>query len=390
MPISHPPSTDGIVSEIAGPIRLPSAALMPVAMKTLLVIDDDEAILSSYGLALEHAGYRVHTATSGTVGVELARRHLPDLILCDINMPGMDGRNVLRTLREDTLAGATQIVLMTGNTQGLNTREAMALGADDFLTKPFGVVQLMRCVEARLQRAQIHGRVADQAVTDLRASLRSSLPHELFTPLAGILGLTAALRTDLPQMSPAEINELLADIERSGWRLHRTLKNYLAVLDLEHGPAPETAPPVLAGDNTQAAVANGAATAVRRHAREADLAVEAAPALLAVDAGDMTVMVEELVDNACSFSRPGTPIAVRLDEHGRMQVTDRGRGMTPAQIAQIGAFRQFDRQKHEQQGLGLGLVLVRKLAIRCGATFSLASEPGSGTTATVTFRIAEI
>ena len=253
---------------------------MPAAMKTLLVIDDDEGILGTYGLALEHAGYRVLTAASGTAGVELARRHLPDLIQCDINMPGMDGRSVLRTLRADTAAGATQIVLMTGNTKALSTREAMALGADDFLTKPFGVVQLMRCVEARLQRAQIHGRVADQAVTDLQASLRFSLPHELFTPLAGILGLTAALRTDFPQMSPAEITELLADIERSGWRLHRTLKNYLAVLDLEHGPTPEAAPPVLAGDNTQVAVGNGATTAARRHSREADLTVDAAPALL--------------------------------------------------------------------------------------------------------------
>jgi two-component system sensor histidine kinase/response regulator len=363
---------------------------MPAVMKTLLVIDDDEAILGSYGLALEHAGYRVLTASNGTQGIELARRHLPDLILCDINMPGMDGRNVLRTLRDDTAAGATQIVLMTGNTQALNTREAMALGADDFLTKPFGVVQLLRCVEARLQRAQIHGRVADQAVTDLRASLRSSLPHELFTPLAGILGLTAALRTDFPQMSPAEITGLLADIERSGWRLHRTLKNYLAVLDLEHGPAAEGAPPVLGGDNTQVAVANAATTAARRHSREADLNVEAAPAVLALDAADMTSIVEELVDNACSFSRPGTPIAVRLDEHGRMQVTDRGRGMTSEQIAQIGAFRQFNRKKHEQQGLGLGLVLVRKLATRCGADFSLASEPGAGTTATVGFRPAVV
>jgi two-component system sensor histidine kinase/response regulator len=363
---------------------------MPAAMKTLLVIDDDEAIRGTYGLALEHAGYRVLTATNGTQGVELARRHLPDLILCDINMPGMDGRNVLRTLREDTAAGATQIVLMTGNTKALSTREAMALGADDFLTKPFGIVQLMRCVEARLQRAQIHGRVADQAVTDLRASLRSSLPHELFTPLAGILGLTAALREDLPQLNSAEVMEMLADIEQSGWRLHRTLKNYLRVIDLETGAGPAETPPVLGGDDPSAAVTNGVTTAARRHKREADLRVQASACTITTQAADLTTIAEELVDNACSFSRPGTPITVRLVAPGRLQVTDQGRGMTPEQIRQIGAFRQFDRKKHEQQGLGLGLVLVRKLADRCGADLSLASEPGAGTTATVVFRPATV
>ena len=355
-------------------------------MKTLLVIDDDEAIRGSYGLALEHAGYRVLTAADGTQGVELARRHLPDLILCDLNMPGLDGRNVLRLLREDLAAGATQIVLMTGNTKALTPREAMALGADDFLTKPFGIVQLMRCVEARLQRAQIHGRVADQAVNDLRTSLRSSLPHELFTPLAGILGLTAALREDLPRLSPAEIQELLADIEQSGRRLHRTLKNYLLVIDLETGAAPEATPPELGGDDPPAAVTNGATAAARRHQREADLTVQATACTIRVQAADLTTMAEELVDNACSFSRPGAPITVRLEATGRLQITDRGRGMTPEQIRRIGAFRQFDRKKHEQQGLGLGLVLVQKLAARCDADFSVASEPAGGTTATVVFQ----
>ncbi len=354
-------------------------------MKTLLVIDDNEAVRSTYGLALELAGYRVVLAADGNEGVELARRHRPDLILCDIDMPGMDGRGVLRTLRADADLGATQIVLMTGNTRTVDTRAAMALGADDFLTKPFEIAQLLGCVEARLQRAQIHWRVADQALTDLRAGLRTSLPHELFTPLAGILGLTAALREDLPRLAPAEITELLAGIEQSGWRLHRTLKNYLAVLDLEAG-APAGPPPVLAGDDPAAAVANGAAAAARRHQRAADLSVEAAGCTIAVPADDLATMAEELVDNACSFSRQGTPITVRLEASGRLQVTDRGRGMTPEQVRRIGAFRQFDRKKHEQQGLGLGLVLVQKLSARCGAEFSLASEPGAGTTATVGFK----
>ncbi len=354
-------------------------------MKTLLVIDDDETIRTIYGEVLQHAGYRVVLAVDCNEGVESARRHRPDLILCDIDMPGMDGRSVLRTLREDAELGAVQIVLMTGNTKGLSTREAMALGADDFLPKPFDRTQLLRCVEARLQRAQIHWRVADQAVTDLRASLRTSLPHELFTPLAGILGLTAALRDDLPRLAPAEITELLADIEKSGWRLHRTLKNYLMVLDLETA-ASAGPPPVLAGDDPPAAVRNGAAAAARRHQREADVTVQAAACTIAAQADALTTLTEELVDNACSFSRPGTPVTVRLDAGGRLQVTDRGRGMTPEQIRQIGAFRQFDRKKHEQQGLGLGLVLVQKLSARCGAAFSLESEPGGGTTATVAFK----
>jgi signal transduction histidine kinase len=95
--------------------------------------------------------------------------------------------------------------------------------------------------------------------------------------------------------------------------------------------------------------------------------------------------VEELVDNACKFSRQGTSIEVTLNAIGELTVADKGRGMTVEEITRIGLFRQFERKKHEQQGLGLGLVLVQKLAARANAEFRVDSEPGQGTRAIVRF-----
>lgn len=96
-------------------------------------------------------------------------------------------------------------------------------------------------------------------------------------------------------------------------------------------------------------------------------------------------IVEEIVDNACKFSRQGTPIHVQLGNDGAVVVTDQGRGMTPKQINQIGAFKQFDRKRYEQQGLGLGLLLVQKLTHLHGAKLDIASEPGSGTRVQIAF-----
>ena len=90
-------------------------------------------------------------------------------------------------------------------------------------------------------------------------------------------------------------------------------------------------------------------------------------------------VVEELVDNACKFSRHGTPVIVELGDDGRLRVTDKGRGMTTEEIQNIGAFQQFDRKTHEQIGLGIGLVLVQKLCALCDAKFRLDSQPGEGT-----------
>ena len=132
----------------------------------------------------------------------------------------------------------------------------------------------------------------------------------------------------------------------------------------------------------------GIEAAIKRQRRTADLLVKLSSVSLRARGADLTAMVEEHVDNACSFSRRGTPIQITLDDTGQLTVTDHGRGMTPAQIEQIGAFHQFDRKKFEQQGLGLGLFIVRKLAARGGAELQIESRPGDGTTANLELPVA--
>ena len=354
-------------------------------MKTILVIDDDRPILEIYAMALAEQGYRVVTAESGEEGLELARRHLPDLILCDINMPGMDGRAVLRAVREDPDLGARQFVFMTGNTSDVTPRRGMELGADDFLVKPFSLQDLARSVRARLERATVHWRVEDRIVAGLRADLHSALPHEFFTPLNGILGLVEVLRGDLGQLRPEEILELLDAIEDSGWRLHRSLRNYLLLIDLQAEPKPDD-PHFLSGTALQSAVQAGVAAALRRHRRASDVRVEVADVAVGIVAGDLTIITEELVDNACRFSRQGTEVRVTLADDGALTVADRGRGMTEQQIARVGAFHGLDRARMEQEGLGLGLFLVQALAEHCDAAMEIDSDDGSGTRVRVAFR----
>ena len=203
-------------------------------MKTILLLDDDENILSTFGMALRHHGYRVIEASSGDAGIELAKKHLPDLILSDISMPGKDGQAVCaKHPAQHPELSTKQVVLMTGQTHLVTPRRGMELGADDFLVKPISLGDLLRCVEARLQRAQIHWRVEDRMLSKLRGTLQSSLPHELFTPLGGIIGLADVLRADYANLSTDEVQDFIKDIHQSALRLHRTLRNYLLILDLQ-------------------------------------------------------------------------------------------------------------------------------------------------------------
>lgn len=323
------------------------------------------------------------TAAGGEEGLELARQILPDVIVTDIHMPGTDGRSVLRLVRNDPNLAHKQVVLMTGNPRDVTPRSGMELGADDFLVKPFGLDELTRCIEARLQRAKVNWRVEDTVVAKLRANLHKTLPHEFFTPLAGMLGLVEILKDGREDMPATEYADILSDIEKSGWRLQRTLRNYLLMINDDSVELRDT---MLPAESVRQAVEAGAKSAADRAGRTADMKLAIEPVSIRGETTDLAVIVEELVDNACGFSKRGSPIVVELDAHGVLQVEDCGRGMTAGQVARVGAFQQFDREKFEQQGLGLGLALVQRLAAGCGARFALNSVAGKGTKAKVEFR----
>ena len=355
-------------------------------MKTILLVDDDQQVRTMFGLALRKSGYHVIEADSGVTGLAMARQHLPDLILSDIHMPGGDGSTLLRDIRRDPELRSKQVVLMTGRPDLVTPRKGMEEGADDFLVKPVNLTALLNCVKARFSRASISWRVEDQMLAQLRSSVPSNLPHEFFTPLGGIIGLMEILRSDYPTLSPAEVTDIHNDVYQSALRLHRTLRNYLLILDLQTASS-EPVPPPLLPREVEESIQAGVDEALRLNERREDVTVRVNACSISVKPGDLSRIVEELVDNACKFSRHGTPVLVELGADGRLTIKDQGRGLTSEEISRIGAFQQFDRKKHEQQGLGLGLVLVQKLTSQCTAEFSLNSQPGEGTQAQIMFPV---
>jgi two-component system, sensor histidine kinase and response regulator len=353
-------------------------------MKTILLVDDDSQLRSMFNMALTRKGYRVIEADSGVTGLELARIHLPDLILSDVHMPGGDGSTLLQEIRRDPELKSRQVVLITGRPDLVTPRQGMEEGADDFLVKPVSIKAVLSCVEARINRANVSWRVEDQLLADMRSAVPTNLPHEFFTPLAGIIGLMEIARSNFALLTGEEVQEIHNDVYQSALRLHRTLRNYLLILDIQAG-MPERLISPLPARRAEECVHNGVNEALRLNDRREDVKVRVQACSIWVKPEDLGRMVEELVDNACKFSRQGTEIEVALSAEGYLTITDQGRGLTADEINRIGAFQQFDRKKQEQQGLGLGLVLVQRLAALCEARFSLNSEPGQGAQAQIAF-----
>ena len=355
-------------------------------MKKILIIDDEDSIRTTVGIVLRTAGYLTLQAANGAEGLKLAREQLPDVTLCDVNMPDMDGRAVLGVFRSDPELARCAFVMMTGNQAHTPQRAGMNLGADDYLAKPFSAGDLVQCVETRLKRTEQQDRAEGRMLRELRSSIHGTMPHEFYTPLTGIIGLSDILKEDAARLTPDEIVGYARDIAKSGQRLHRTLRNYLRMLDLDQGDVPPVAPVPLGSAETKSVVEAAARTVVTKHHRGTDLALQLQPCTPRIDPDSLATFVEELMENACAFSPAGTQIGVELFPDQNMtalRVSDHGRGMTAEQIARVGAFTQFDRKRYEQQGLGLGLTLVSRQLERVGGTLSLESSPGAGVQALI-------
>jgi signal transduction histidine kinase len=358
-------------------------------MKRILVIDDEEWLREMVHLALAQRGFEVIEAENGAVGIEKARKLLPDLILCDVNMEKVDGYLTLSALRNEPATAAIPFILITGLADNAGMRHGMELGADDYLPKPFTIDELYAAVEARLRKAEALRQEAEKKLADLRDSISLMLPHELRTPLNGILAYGEMLAADAGTLSAREIAEMGQDIHDSGKRLERLIENFLIYAQIEllgtdaqkikalrQKQTPAPAKLIEAHALSQARAAN----------RAEDLSLDLADHPLPMSEDYLARIVDELVQNAFKFSEPGKPVRVRLSALPNgvvLAVTDQGRGFSTEQITKVGAYMQFDRKIQEQQGLGLGLMIARRLTELHGGTLSIESERGANTTVSV-------
>jgi signal transduction histidine kinase len=358
-------------------------------MKKILVIDDEAWLREMVNMALAQKGYEVLEAENGSAGVDVARKALPDLILCDVNMEKMDGYGTLSSLRDEATTASIPFILMTGLADNAGMRHGMELGADDYLPKPFTIEALYGAVEARLKKVQAVRQEAERKLADLRDNISLMLPHELRTPLNGILAYGEILRSDAASLPAKELAEMGQVIYDSGKRLERLIENFLIYAQIELLAADPHKVTALRRKLTLAAsklVEEHARTQAEAVHRGGDLRLELQDEPVAMSEDYLARIVDELVQNALKFSQPGTSISVSLGRNSGnvvLSVADHGRGFSTEHITRVGAYMQFERKLHEQQGLGLGLTIAKRLTELHGGTLSIASHRESSTTVTV-------
>ncbi|MEH2254760.1 hybrid sensor histidine kinase/response regulator [Nostoc sp.] len=359
-------------------------------MNTILIIEDEPQVRGNIEEILQLSDFETLIAANGKIGLEIAQAKLPDLIICDIMMPELDGYSVLSALRQNEATINIPLIFVTAKSERSDFRQGMDFGADDYLTKPFTPEELLNAIASRLNKHALVERQAQAKLDELRMNIAHSLPHELNTPLNGILGMSQLLIENcriIPASEEVEIAEL---IYTSANRLNALVKRFLLYTNLELiAKNPEKVRKIQEQRDkclAEKIISEVAFKKATENFRQKDLKLDIQESTVQLSQENLSILIEELLENAFKFSLPNSEIQVMSKIKGNkfnLYVIDNGKGMAIEEIKKIGAFIQFNRKLWEQQGSGLGLAIVQHIVKLYGGEFTIASIPEKGTTVSV-------
>lgn len=387
----------------------------------LLIVDDIFDNRAVLGRRFERRGYEVIEADCGGRALELIAAESFDVVLLDVMMPDMDGREVLRHIRHTHNSVALPVIMVTAKSQSEDVVEALTLGANDYITKPvdFAVALARVHVQVGRKRAEqrlwasnealsraneeLETRVAERtselvesngrlrlAIERAEAANRSkdaflaNMSHELRTPLNGVIGMAQVLSST--PLTPAQA-EMIGIINSSAEGLQTILSDLLDIVDLTAGRVALANEATNLGELIRDAAANAAV-----QARKKGLAfrIEVSPDAeggAEVDPDRLRQVLANLLSNAVKFTQSGEVVlkvarSPTADQTVVFEVADTGVGFDPETAERLFArFEQADNSATRRfGGVGLGLSICRELVGQMGGEISAEGRPGQGST----------
>jgi signal transduction histidine kinase len=336
--------------------------------RTILVIEDDIDVRESTADMLDLNGFECVLAANGNEGIALAKRDLPAVIITDIEMPGLNGYQLLQAIRGDPALRATPVIMTTAKADRISARRGMDLGADDYITKPFTEDELIRSIRARLDRKEL--------LEELDA-FSHTVAHDLKNPLATLMGRLGLLQMTLDTADPATIRRSLRETSAAADRLNTIIDELLLLAgvrcqEVRREPLDMAAVVTEARERLDTLLASSGAT----------LSVGSEWPEVLGHGPWVTHVWMNYLSNAAKYGGPAAQIsvgAVRQPDRAtaRFWVADRGPGLDAPVAAHL--FVPFTRiSSVRAKGHGLGLSIARRIIEKLDGQVGVESSSGAG------------
>lgn len=348
-------------------------------MRTILVVEDEKDLRLNLQEMLEREGFSILTAANGVEALQLTATIEPDLILSDIKMPDMDGFEFLKTLQQKTETANIPFIFLTAKVDMQDLREGMVLGADDYITKPFKINELITAINTRLRKKENHLKT----INDFKKMLSQKIPHELFTPLVGILGFSEIIESEVHSLSEDEIKSMAEKIKLSGYRMQRRIEKFTVYMDLRNMLNAKAKNEISYKISQKLCGIDPLYVTIRiksiaaQFDRSDSVFVSLDKSYLKISDEYFERLMKELIENAAKFSEKDTPIEIFGREevdYYRIEVIDYGVGIKETNIDHIDLFNQNGREFEVSEGLGVGLAIVKLILELFDGTIKIESK----------------
>ncbi|MFV5686499.1 response regulator [Flavobacterium sp. GB2R13] len=344
----------------------------------ILLVDDELNIRETITELLLYKEYDVKTASNGQEALAILEYWSPDLIICDIMMPVMDGVMLHEIVKENQFLTAIPFVFLTAKKEDNLMKKCLLDGADYFISKPFKISELTGVIEAKIDRFE----KIKNAYANLYIGKKNYFLHEINTPLNGILGSVDLLIEYKDLLAKNEIETFYNSIKLSGERLNRTMQNLILYQNLKSNSnefcddsSSEVLDVFLLVKEFFFKIYEG---------QEKRIVFDIDKANLKISQKHLQFILFELMDNALKFSSDKKIIIISGQQYNtecyELVIRDFGIGFSAEELKKIGAAQQFNREEREQQGLGLGLFLSKIIIKRTKGDFNIVSRENEGTT----------
>ncbi len=369
-------------------------------MPKVLVIEDEAILRNEITDWLMFEDYQVLSAENGMVGVKHAIQWVPDLIVCDIMMPELDGYGVFLEVHSNPMTARIPFIFVTARAAHDDIRYGMTLGADDYITKPFTRLQLLEAVQSQLkkseQREQLHSdevQYLKEALSQehtrslLKVKLVAMFSHDFRNPLAAILSSNNLVRDYAAQINEERRLKHLNRIESSVHQLMQMLDDMLFIAQIE-SDSMHYEPTMVDIGETVLDIVDEFRT-IHDENYQIEYANEVSDSAVA-DSRLLRQVASNLISNAIKYSAPHSMVYVSLkrnDGNYIFTVEDQGVGIEAED--QVHLFEAFKRGSNVGSitGTGLGLAIVKRAVDLFGGSVFLESHIGQGTRVAVTIPI---
>ena len=276
-------------------------------------------------------------------------------------MPEMDGIQLVREIQNNERTFSIPFIFLTAKVEMKDIREGMNIGADDYITKPFKIEDILNSVNARLKKVDLR----QNFINDFSKFMTKKIPHELRTPLVGIMGMTDLILNYYKELPDIEIMEMVEDIRNSGKELHYKVEKFIKYAELFENEINKSNFLINSFyEINPRSISSLLGYNAKEFGRKEDLKMNFEPATLKILGKFYETALIELLDNSMKFSLKNKTISVLGIINGNFYITkiiDEGDDFSNLDFDKIGFVGKYNLEENFKEGLGLGLFIIRNI-----------------------------